>query len=124
MFRQYESPPAALSRTEIFGSMVPFSSGPLGFSPSRNGPVERLIEGGAGEFVVLRELVGDSGRILHGSEFATVSELRRPASFEGLFRLFCVCAKADIEQTSEIAMRRRMPVIGASFATRIIAPPV
>jgi hypothetical protein len=122
MFKQYESPPAALSRTEIFGSIVPFSRGPLGFSLSRNRPVERSIEGSGGEFVVLCEPAGDSGRIFHGSEFAAVSEFRTPASFEGLFRLFC--ANAEIEQTSEIAIRRRMPVIGASFDTKIIAPPV
>jgi hypothetical protein len=122
MFKQYESPPAALSCTEIFGSMVPFSSGPLGFSLSRNEPVERSSEAGGGEFVVPCELAGNSGRIFHGSELAAGSELRAAASFEGLVRLFC--AKADTEQTSEIAMRRRMPVIGASFDTKIIAPPV
>jgi len=122
MFKQYESLPATLLRTEIFGSMAPFSSGPLGF-PLRSASFERSIKDCAGEFVALRELAGDSGRIFHGSELAAISELREPvASFAGLVRSFCVWAKADAEQTNEIAIRRRIPVIGACFDTEIIAP--
>src|SRR5215469_12752994 len=102
--------------------MMPFSTVMPSFRLSRNGSVKCSIGDGLEDLV---GRLGDCLRIFHVSESGAESEFPAVAALlEEIAGAIFGCAKSDAEQTSEMAMRRRIPVIGASFDTMIIALPV